>query len=403
MLVIQSPIGRTRLAEPHIRLTSTYASASAMMTPDAGHGARCPHLRLDGARHGHTWSSALPLPWPTAGSGRAASRATTCACANSPTRMGYWEAVRIWLENWNGRLFLALTQIGSYHLPWFSSPLQAPWFVLHAMIVVAHIWPSAVCSSACCRRAGIATGASLAAVLVFAIHPVTFEPVLWLAEGYGYVLGNLLTILAVWSYLEYERRSRLVWLIAAFLLALAATLGIEQYLFVLGALAIVHLLSSRWHTPRHPAWLPLLIVTSLCSRFPCYPLWIVFRHKRPPRPSHRGIRAGRRAGILLETGMVAEPASRCLALWRAPSSGVGNPERECFAGRSRSPLWRSATDGEWLRRALGGKAPGIRCPSGICGSRSREWQSFALRSCRFFLPGSTASPAGTSMLPCPVC
>jgi hypothetical protein len=172
---------------------------------------------------------------------------------------GYWEAVRYWLENWNSRLFLALTQVGTYHLPWFSAPLNAPWFILHATIVGAHM---AFCGLlfSLLSRAGLATGASLAAGLVFAIHPITFEPVLWLAEGYGYVLGNLLAILAVWCYLEYERGSRLVWLILAILLALAATLGIEQYLFVLGGLSIVHLLRSRWHTPRYPAWLPLLIV-----------------------------------------------------------------------------------------------------------------------------------------------
>jgi hypothetical protein len=44
-------------------------------------------------------------------------------------------------------------------------------------------------------------------------------------------------------------------------MALFATLGIEQYLFVLGALAVVYLLRSPWHRPAHPPWLPLLIVT----------------------------------------------------------------------------------------------------------------------------------------------
>lgn len=188
-----------------------------------------------------------------------------CMCELASTH-GYWEAVQYWLEKWNGRLFLALTQIGSYHLPWFSTPLHGPWFILHAMIVGAHM---AVCGLlfSLLSRAGIATGASLAAVLVFAIHPITFEPVLWLAEGYGYVLGNLLVILPVWSYLEYERRSQPGWLILAFLLALAATMGIEQYLFVLGALSVVYLLRSRWHAPRHSAWLPLLIVASCALIF----------------------------------------------------------------------------------------------------------------------------------------
>jgi hypothetical protein len=181
-----------------------------------------------------------------------------CMCELASAQ-GYSEAVRTWLNNWNSRLFLALTQIGTYHLPWFSDPLRAPWYLIHAMAVLAHL---AACGLllGLLTRAGIASGASLAATLIYAIHPVTFEPVLWLAESYGYVLGNLLTMLAVWSYLEYERGSRVGWLIAAFLFALSAVLGIEQYLFVLCALAMVHLLRSRWHGTVHGPWLPLLIM-----------------------------------------------------------------------------------------------------------------------------------------------
>lgn len=182
------------------------------------------------------------------------------------TAHGYWDAVRIWLENWNGRVFLALTQLGTYALPWFAHPLQAPWYLIHALVVLAHI-ASCGLLIRLLSRAGIATGAALAATLIFAIHPITFEPVLWLAESYGYVFGNLLALLAIWSYLEYERRSRLVWLILAFLPALAATMGIEQYLFVLGALSSVHLLRSRCHSSRQAAWLPLLIVAGCALVF----------------------------------------------------------------------------------------------------------------------------------------
>lgn len=181
-----------------------------------------------------------------------------CMCELA-TANGFWDAVRSWLNNWNGRLFLAMTQIGTYHLPWFADPLHAPWYLIHAMVVFAHI---AFCALLfhLLIRAGIATGASLTATLIFAIHPITFEPVLWLAESYGYVFGNLLTLLAVWAYLEYGRRGTIGWLIMALLLALSATLGIEQYPFVLGALAVVYLFRSRWHRPVHPAWFPLLIV-----------------------------------------------------------------------------------------------------------------------------------------------
>ena len=185
-----------------------------------------------------------------------------CMCELA-TAHGYWDAVRAWLDNWNGRLFLALTQIGTYHLPWFSDPLDAPWYLIHAMAVLAHM---AACGLllGLLSRAGIAAGASLAAILIYAIHPIGFEPVLWLAESYGYVLGNLLSLLAVWSYLEYERSSRIGWLLVALLLALTAALGIEQYLVVLCALSIVYWSRSHWRRPAHPAWLPLLIMTC-CS------------------------------------------------------------------------------------------------------------------------------------------
>lgn len=181
-----------------------------------------------------------------------------CMCELASAN-GYGDAIRSWLENWNGRLFLALTQIGTYSLPWFSHPLQAPWYLIHAIVVLAHM---AICGLLInlLTRAGVATGASLAATLIYAIHPITFEPVLWLAESYGYVFGNLLTILAVWSYLEYERKNQVGWLLITLLLTLAAVLGIEQYLFVLSALAFIHLLRSHWHRPAHPAWFPLLIV-----------------------------------------------------------------------------------------------------------------------------------------------
>jgi hypothetical protein len=181
-----------------------------------------------------------------------------CMCELASAH-GFWDAVQKWLQEWNGRLFLALTQVGTYHLPWFADPLHAPWYLVHAMSVLAHI---AVCSLffRLLVRAGVSAGASLTVTLVLAVHPITSEPVLWLAESYGYVLGNLLTLLAVWTYLEYEAKGRVVWLVLAVLLALCATLGIEQHLMVLGVLAIAHLLRARWHGTRRAAWLPLLVV-----------------------------------------------------------------------------------------------------------------------------------------------
>lgn len=182
-----------------------------------------------------------------------------CMCELASAH-GYWDAVQHWLNNWNGRLFLALTQIGTYHLPWFSDPLRAPWYLIHATVVLAHVTFCGLLFNLLVR-AGIASGSALTAVLIFAIHPITSEPVLWLAESYGYVFGNLLTLLTVWVYLEYERRGTIVWLGLTLPMAIFASLGIEQYLFVLGAIAVAYLSRSLWQKPAHSPWLPLLIVT----------------------------------------------------------------------------------------------------------------------------------------------
>ena len=185
-----------------------------------------------------------------------------CMCELASTH-GYWDAVQHWLKNWNGRLFLALTQIGSYHLPWFSKPLHAPWFVLHAVAVLAHL---ATCGLLLhlLGRAGVATGAALAPVLVFAIHPIGFEPLLWLAAAYGYIFGTLLTVSVVWTYLEYERSHRVAWLALTSVLVLATALGIEQYIAVLCTLAVLQLCRSWQRGLRSLDWLPILIV-AVCA------------------------------------------------------------------------------------------------------------------------------------------
>jgi hypothetical protein len=181
-----------------------------------------------------------------------------CMCELATSR-GYWEAIQSWLETWNGRVFLAAAQLGTYHLPWFARPLDAPWYVLHALVLLGHI-ATCVLLMKLLWRGGVAVAPSLATVLVLAIHPITFESVLWLAAGYGYVFGTLLATLAVWTYLAFERSGHLGWLVLTAVFALAATLGIEQYLPVLGALAITHLVRARWQASRQPAWIPLAIV-----------------------------------------------------------------------------------------------------------------------------------------------
>ena len=188
-----------------------------------------------------------------------------CMCELA-TLNGFWDAVHFWLHKWNGRLFLAVTQLGTYHLPWFARPLDAPWYVLHALVLMGHIATCALLLKLL-WRAGVAVAPSLAAVLVLAIHPITFESVLWLAAGYGYVFGSLLTTLAVWTYLEFERSGRRGWLVLTAVFALAATLGIEQFLPIFGTLAIIHFVRARRQATGQPAWIPLAIVVGCAVVF----------------------------------------------------------------------------------------------------------------------------------------
>lgn len=179
---------------------------------------------------------------------------------------GYWEAVRLWLQNWNGRVFLALTQIGSYSLPGFAQPLEARWYLFHAAVILAH-GVNCILLFRWLAGGGVAAGLALPASLVLAVHPFTIESVLWLAAAYGYVFGTLLAMLAVQTYFVYDRTLRWRWLILSIAFALAASLGIEQYLVVLGALAVLNLARARWHRPRAPAWLPLLIMAGCAVAF----------------------------------------------------------------------------------------------------------------------------------------
>jgi hypothetical protein len=224
---------------------------------------------LDNARRLRAWPLAVLLLATLVAYGAVWTRGVQgddlCICELAASR-SYWDAVRTWLDTWNGRLPLALTQIATYRLPWFEDPLAAPWFLVHGAVVGAHF---AVCALlyGLLVRSGIRPGAALTAALAFAVHPVTFEPVLWLAESFGYVFGNLLVAVSVWAYLEYERGGTVAWLALSSLAALLATLGIEQYLFVLGALAVIHLVSSRWQPPARAPWLPLLMVTACALVF----------------------------------------------------------------------------------------------------------------------------------------
>lgn len=220
-----------------------------------------------------------------------------CMCELATAR-GFWDAAWFWLQNWNSRVFLALAQVGSYHLPWFAKPLEAPWFVLHGAILLAHMVTCSLLLNIL-NRAGIAAGPSLAAVLVLAIHPVTAESVLWLAAAYGYVLGLLLTVLAIWMYLEYARTGRRRWLLGTIIVSIAATLGIEQFLPILGALCCVNLLWSRRHGTGVSPWVAVAIVAGCALVF----AWV-----------HFGLVAGT-SGRLAHAASKIDPVTRPSAVW----------------------------------------------------------------------------------------
>jgi hypothetical protein len=281
-----------------------------------------------------------------------------CMCELASVH-GYRDAVRLWLKNWNGRLFLALTQIGSYQLPWFSSPLRAPWFILHAVVVLAHLASCALLLRLL-ARAGVSSGAALAPVLVFAIHPAGFEPVLWLAAAYGYVFGALLTLSAAWAYLAYERSRRVAWLALACMLALAAALGIEQYLAVLGALAVLQLLRSWRRGGRGVDWLPVLIVAACALVFVAIHFGIF---------SSTGSRLARATA---STGATTAPSLAWQLAWSmsvvphaSPYGGVWTAGLESLGqhGALRILVAVAALVAAWRIAVAGAWADGTRAPS----------------------------------------
>lgn len=187
------------------------------------------------------------------------------ASANS-----FRDALRIWLDTANGRVFQAMAHIGTYRLPWFSDPVSAPWYLIHGIALIGHFF-SCVMLLRLVTRAGVSMASALAATLLLAIHPITHQPLLWLAASYAYVLGNLLVLMAVWAYLRYESSGKLLWLGLAAFSALVAMLGIEQYLFVFGALVVANLFRGTWSNRLKGRWLPFLIVA-------CFALAILALH-----------------------------------------------------------------------------------------------------------------------------
>jgi hypothetical protein len=179
---------------------------------------------------------------------------------------GYWEAVSYWLNHINGRWLLALGQIEMFRLPGFTDPVTGPWWVYHAAIVLIRL-ATVVLLMRVLVRIGLPQGAAIAAALWFGLHPVSSEALLWLAAAYGYVPSTLLLLILVLLYLKYDAGGQVFWLAGATILAVVLTAGIEQYIVALGALALVHLIRSRFD-PRvgHP-WVPFAILAVCVAVF----------------------------------------------------------------------------------------------------------------------------------------
>lgn len=178
----------------------------------------------------------------------------------------YLDAVDTWINQNNSRLFLALLQTALYRLPFFSDPVNAAWTWLHLAMLGMHL---AVCLALYqfFLRMQLAIAPSLIATVIFAVHPMISQPVLWPAAAIGYLLGTLLLIGSIATYHRYERTESHFWLLLAFTQALLASLGIEQFIVALGALSLLHLLigKSSWNA-RH-RFLPLVLMILIGAVF----------------------------------------------------------------------------------------------------------------------------------------
>ena len=92
-----------------------------------------------------------------------------------------------------------------FSLPGFTDPMTGAWWVYHGAIVLIRL-ATVVLLMLALVRVGLHQGAAIAGALLFGLHPVSSEAILWLAAAYGYITSALLLLAAVLFYLKYERR-----------------------------------------------------------------------------------------------------------------------------------------------------------------------------------------------------
>lgn len=149
------------------------------------------------------------------------------------------DGVLFWLENFNGRAFLALIQQLMYKPSLFNDPLNGKWYIYHGLIVLMHFFNTFLLYTLL-RKFKLCTASALLACLVFCIHPIHMLAIMLLAAGYGYVLGASLFLLGVYFFLSDNKKPALWKMALSTIFFLLASLGIEQFVSLLMTLAFLN-------------------------------------------------------------------------------------------------------------------------------------------------------------------
>lgn len=149
------------------------------------------------------------------------------------------DGVLFWLENLNGRAFLAVIQQLMYKLPMFNDPLNGKWYIYHGLIVLMHFFNTFLLYILL-RRFALCIASVLLACLIFSIHPILTQAIMVLAVGYGYVLETSLFLLGVYFFLSDIKQPALWKMALPTIFFLLTSLGIEQFVSLLMTLAFLN-------------------------------------------------------------------------------------------------------------------------------------------------------------------
>lgn len=149
------------------------------------------------------------------------------------------DGVLFWLENFNGRAFLAIIQQLMYKPSLFNDPLNGKWYIYHGLIVLVHFFNTFLLYCLL-RRFALSIASVLFACLLFSIHPILMQAIMCLAVGYGYVLGTFLFLLGIYFFLSDNRQPALWKMGLLTIFFLLASLGIEQFVSLLMTLAFLN-------------------------------------------------------------------------------------------------------------------------------------------------------------------